>query len=80
MFAKSLSSTLIIMREWKVNVKWNMQAHRINSSYENNAENENGELAANDRKVRYLDTKINITENVDFFGVHVYLPRVEKYD
>lgn len=57
-----------------------MQAHRINSSYENSAEKENGELADNDRQVRYLDTKINIAENVDFFGVHVYLPRVEKYD
>lgn len=79
MFAESLSSTPIAIQEWKVSVDWNLQTHRINSGYENNAEDENGELAADDRQVRYLDSKINIAENVDFFSVHVYLPWVEQH-
>jgi hypothetical protein len=53
--------------------------HSINSSYQHNAQEDDRKLTADDCVVCDLNSIVNITEHLELFCVHIYLPRVEQH-
>jgi hypothetical protein len=54
--------------------------HRVYSRYQNDAQQEDRELAADDGEIRNLNSVVNIAEDLELPCIYIDLPRVQQHN